>query len=308
MPWVIPSNTTAVFLSSSNGMYHRAMDKVLALMRRSAFLRENETGRVEGPGFSFHHLVRGAGRPVILVHGGGVWLYSYRHIIAPLSGSLAVHALDMPGHGFTWRRDRGTALDLEVMAGALKEYTSLLGIEKASLVGHSWGGAWVIAYALLYPEATDRIVLIDSSGLDVPDTRSWELLKIPFVGEALVTLAPTWAGRRMLSMAYADTGVLDREAARETLLPLKIPGNRKDLLNLCRNLSWKGLEQGMRRLGCPAMLIWGEHDRYLDKGLAGRFRDLMEGLEVHVVQGSGHCPHEERPELTSRLIAGFLCA
>ena len=87
--------------------------------------------------FDIHYISQGKGDPVILIHGGGMWLYSYRDNIPELSRTFTVYALDMPGYGYTVPRANSPRYGLSVMADTLLEFMDTLKIEKASLVGHS---------------------------------------------------------------------------------------------------------------------------------------------------------------------------
>jgi pimeloyl-ACP methyl ester carboxylesterase len=115
----------------------------------------------------------------------------------------------------------------DTMPLALREFMDALHIDKATLVGHSWGGGWVLAYALAYPERVDRIVLINSSGLDVPDVFEWELLKMPLVGSLLLRFLTLNMIKTRLELSFFKKGIVDDAMALEVHLPMMIPENRK---------------------------------------------------------------------------------
>lgn len=277
-------------------------------MAQSTYLRAHEGSFhcLDTGHFSIHYLHAGSGRPLILIHGGGMWLYSYRHTTKSLSENFSVHALDMPGYGRSRLMDPALPMDSSTMALALKEFMDSLGLGRASLVGHSWGGGWALAYALDHPERVDRIVLINSSGLDVPDVFEWELLKIPVVGSMLLRFLTLSMVRKRLELSFYRKGMVDDAMALEVLLPLKIPENRKAQASLARNLSWAGVERRLDELDHQVLLIWGEMDRYLDKALITRFRDRIRNLKAAIIPDCGHSAHEEAPEIVNGLITDFL--
>jgi pimeloyl-ACP methyl ester carboxylesterase len=276
------------------------------LRGRSAFLESHATSYAETVHYSFHYQHAGSGLPIILVHGGGMWLYSFRHITGPLSLSHSVFSLDMPGYGFTVRRDRGSLLNNQAMTAALKEFMECQGLHRACLVGHSWGGGWVLAFALAFPGMVEKIVLIDSSGLDVPDVLEWELLKMPVLGRVFMRFLTPGMVCRRLRRSFHNASLVDEAMAMEVYLPLTIPANQKAQCMLSRNLSWKAVEEGLPVLSRPAMLIWGAQDRYLDVSLAGRLAGKVRDLRVEILQGCGHSPHEEMPGRVTDLIRNFL--
>lgn len=276
------------------------------IMKRSRFLSSCTTSFLRTASYEFHHMVQGSGSPLILVHGGGVWLYTFRHIIEPLSERFRVHAPDMPGFGFTRVLRPVRRMDVATMVEALKEYMDALGIAQASLVGHSWGGGWVLAFALAYSASVEKLVLVDSSGLDVNDIPSWRLIKIPLLGRLLLAAAGRRAARRMLELAFYDSSLVDDAMVTEILLPLRIRENRRLQALLARHLSWKGVQSSLHTLKAPAALIWGKNDRYLPATLAHRFTERICGLRVHIIENCGHSPHEEKPLATARIIKDFL--
>jgi len=279
-----------------------------SLMERSPFLRSHATLHLETDSHVLHYLLAGSGKPLILVHGGGMWLYSFRHIITPLSRSFMTCAPDMPGYGYTLIRDSRSPMGIRDMVAVLKELMAGLGMEKASFVGHSWGGGWVLAFAMAFPDMVDRIVLIDSSGLDVPDVLEWELLKVPVLGEVFLKSLTRGMVRRRLMRSFHDTSLVDEDMVTEVFLPLRVPSNRRVQLTLSRNLSWKEVSRGLPSLMHETMLVWGARDRYLDVSLTGRFQEKMQGLRVEILEGCGHSPHEEMPGKVLSLICDFLAS
>ena len=276
------------------------------LMERSEYLQAHASSFLSTGHFRIHFLHAGSGLPVILIHGGGVWLYSFRHNIGPLSEISSVYALDMPGYGFTSIVDHTLPMGLDTMTLAVREFMDGLHIDKATLVGHSWGGGWALAYALAYPERVDRIVLIDSSGLDVPDVPEWELLKVPVIGGILLRFLTPDMVRKRLELSFVHKDMVDDAMAREVHLPMKIPANRKAQTLLARNLSWSFIERRLDNLNHRVLLIWGEQDLYLDVGLSSRFKEKIKNITVEIIKDCGHSAHEEAPEQVNRFITEFL--
>jgi pimeloyl-ACP methyl ester carboxylesterase len=285
---------------------HHMSHPIEHVMGRSRYLHDNASKFLKTEHFLIHYLQNGCGEPLILVHGGGMWLYSFRHSFGPLSKSASVYALDMPGYGYTCIPDPTLIMDLNAMSLAIKEFMDGLNIQKATLVGHSWGGGWALAYALSYPERVNHIVLIDSSGLDIPDVMEWELLKMPVVGDILLRLLTPGLIRRRLEHSFYRKGTVDDDMAYEVYLPMKIPANRKAQAMLARNLSWAPVESCLDKLNHPVLLIWGEQDRYLDVTLVKRFEKKIKNLTVEIISNCGHSAHEEAPDIVNRFILEFL--
>lgn len=110
-------------------------------------------------GVPIHYRRFGEGPPVVLLHGAGGNLRDLTFGVAPaIAERHAVIALDRPGLGFSGRT-RG-ARQLPGQAALLREALAALGVERATLVGHSYGGALALAWALAMPETVAGLLLL----------------------------------------------------------------------------------------------------------------------------------------------------
>ena len=284
----------------------RMYNHYVQLMGESEFLKATPTSFLETNHYIIHYTHAGTGKPLILIHGGGMWLYSFRHTIPPLSEHCSVYALDMPGYGFTSIIDQKGPIDLGFMTLAIREFMDGMDIKKATLIGHSWGGGWVLDFVQSYPERVDKIILIDSSGLDVSDVLEWELLKLPFISGILLRVLTPGMIRRRLERSFFQRNHVDDAMAHEVYLPLKSAANRKLQSRLARRLSWRNTEAHLDAITHSVLLIWGEHDGYLDVSLTERFKTRIRNIRVEIINGCGHSVHEEAPEKVNRLIIEFL--
>ena len=272
----------------------------------SNYLRSCNSRYLKTENFYIHYVKEGSGDPVILIHGGGMWLYSYRDTIPLLSVSFTVYALDMPGYGYTSPRHNNPFYSLDAMADTLLEFMTALHIERASLVGHSWGGGWAIHFTHRHPEKVEKLVLIDSSGLDVPDVLEWEFLKYPMIGETLVRCISLDGVRRRLERSFFHKDRVTEEMVREVYIPMRIRTNQKAQYLISRNQDWKITESAMPHIAKKVLLIWGDSDRYLDPGLAQGFISRFADIKPVILENCGHSAHEEYPKTVNTLIMDFL--
>ena len=273
---------------------------------RSPFLDGHGSEFTEIAGFRVHHVEEGSGPALILVHGGGTWLYSFRHNLAPLAQTHRVIALDMPGHGYTRRESPGPRYDFETTDRILGGLLDAKGIDKASIVGHSWGGGWALHFAQSHPERVDKLVLIGSSGLPARDRLEWELLKVPLVGDALAALFRRKHVRSGLLAAFADASLVTPEMVDEVYAPVSRPENRRAQVAYARNLDWRETQAQMDRMQTPTLVLWGDQDAYLDiedgRALAAAIPQALH----EVISLAGHNVHEEKPQRVNDSITRFL--
>src|SRR3989442_7064706 len=112
----------------------------------------------EVDGLDLHYLVEGRGPAVVLVHGLGGFAESWRHTLRGLAGRTTVYALDLPGFGASAKPR--TRYRLPYFAGALHAFMEALGIQGASLLGHSLGAAVAVTYAVTHPARVERLTLV----------------------------------------------------------------------------------------------------------------------------------------------------
>jgi pimeloyl-ACP methyl ester carboxylesterase len=274
--------------------------------RTSRFLAHTPTSYVDTKAARFHYLRRGQGPPVLLLHGGGEWLYSYRDMVTALAGERTVIAVDLPGHGYTKVKDSGFGYDLQAMTDALAQFLDAVDVHQTAIIGHSWGGGIALAFAQRFPDRVSDLVLLDSSGLNVPDTAQWRLLKVPVLGEIMSKLVRREDVRSGLEQSFANSGHVTDEMVDEVWVPLTFRVNRRSQYMLERGLDWSQTERAMPSTRTRTLVIWGREDRYLSVTHAERFRKLLPAAELVVLDGCGHSVHEECPEQVNPLVLRFL--
>src|SRR3954467_374248 len=113
-------------------------------------------------GYRRVYRIAGSGPPLLLVHGIGDSSETWRTVIPRLARRHLVIAPDLLGHG----RSAKPRADYSVAAYAngMRDLLGVLGIERATLVGHSFGGGVAMQFAYQFPERTERLVLVASGG------------------------------------------------------------------------------------------------------------------------------------------------
>ena len=224
-------------------------------------------------GLRIRYTSAGQGRPLLLLHGWGTSLDTFAALIEDLRRLFRVVAFDFPGHGGSdmppavWRVDDFVGLTLELMAA--------LEIERASVLGHSFGGRVAIKLAAAHPERVDRLVLVDSAG--VPPARTVRrVLKRGAsrfgnaVGRRLGR--PGQALRRRIVARIASTDYINAGPLRDTFLAIV----KEDL------------RPALPRIKAPTLLVWGESDDDTTLADAHTMEKLIPGARLLVLKNSGH--------------------
>lgn len=249
----------------------------------------------------------GNGTPVLLIHGGGSWGYSFRENIDSLSDSLTVYTIDIPGHGYSdvpidWTFNLTNINDL------LIEFLKFIHTEKIGLVGNSWGGGWAINFAENYPEKVTALVLIDSSGLKDSnnyDQSAWRYLSSPIGNLVLSFVTKSEIAKDYQHKLFFDGTKLDDMVIEEVANTFLYRDNLYAQKSYQRNLDWLITDQYLNQLK-NVTIIWGRQDAYLPLTMAYEYQQRIPGARLYVVDDTSHLPHEEKPEIVNQILIDSL--
>jgi pimeloyl-ACP methyl ester carboxylesterase len=248
-----------------------------------------------------------AATAVVFVHGNPGSADDWRALVAAVGEYGRAVAPDMPDFGETPAAP-GFQHTVEGYAGFLDQALAALGIARVHFVLHDFGGPFGLAWASAHLDAVASVTLIDTGIL--PGYR-WHVTariwRTPVLGEAFQAITTRRGFRaaisrsepRGLPRAFVDRMYdhYDRRTKRAVLKLYRAtdhPGGGAELV------------QAFAARDIPALVIWGEHDRYLPTAYAARQRDAFPSADVHVLPASGHWPYADAPETVERLLTEFL--
>jgi pimeloyl-ACP methyl ester carboxylesterase len=245
---------------------------------------------------------------VVFVHGNPGPSTDWSGLLPEVGEFARAVAPDMPGYGDADKPpDFDYTIDgyAEHLAGVLDG----LGITRAHLVLHDFGGPWGLEWAVRHPDAFASVTLINVGVL--PDYRWHRYARIwrtPVVGE-LFQLTANRPGFRMLlgrENPRLSTDAIDRiyDAARSW--PTK-----RAILKLYRaspESRVRGPIEALRELDRPALVLWGTEDAYLPWRFAERQQLAFPSARIELLEGLGHWPFHEDPAQVAELVLPFLRA
>lgn len=254
--------------------------------------------------------------PVLwLVHGIGDSSRTWDDVVPLLAERFTVVAPDLLGHG---ESDKPRA-DYSVggFANGIRDLMVVLGIERATVVGHSLGGGVALQFAYQYPERVERLVLVASGGLGAEVHHLLRAAALPGAHTAIGISARSpvrttaIAGARLLARA----GFLDRadvDEVGEVWKQLRDPSTRRAFLRTLRGVvDVRGQAVTSRdRLyltaAVPTLLVWGQRDPVLPVQHAQAAAEALPGAALQVVPKAGHLPHRSCPEGFARSLRAFV--
>lgn len=250
-----------------------------------------------------------ASTAVVFVHGNPGSADDWTALVAAVGERGHAVALDLPDFGETIAAP-GFQHTVEGYAGFLDQALAALGIARVHLVLHDFGGPFGLAWASRHLDALASVTVIDTGLL--PGYR-WHVLariwRTPLLGEAFQAITTRPAFRS--SISRGEPRGLPREFV-DRMYDHYDRRTKRAVLKLYRATDDPGggveLAKAFAALDIPALVIWGEHDRYLPASYAARQRDAFPSADIHVLPASGHWPHADAPDTVRRLLTEFLAA
>ena len=262
----------------------------------------------------------GTGAPLLWIEGGpGLPAHLARPDVELLADRFRAHLVNAPGCG---RSSPPADYSLETHVRFFDEVRGALGLGRVTVMGHSWGGLVALAFALAFPDAVERLIVIDG-----------------YAGDSTVSVGIATAERerafdriRALPWFEAAVAVFDEEVATARELderfgrcwPLYFaapdgPASRAHIERLTREQRWNldaanawepepdiDLLPQLRTLRVPTLLIVGEHDFICGPAWNWPIADAIPGAVYAEIPGVGHFPQYEAPAAFRRVVLDWL--
>lgn len=252
---------------------------------------------------------------VVFLHGwmsgGGAW----REVLRRLDGPYRLLAPDLPGFGGT-RPAPGFDYSIPAYAAAVEEFLSARTVERAAVVGWSFGGAVALWMAAHHPRRVSRLVLINSAGGSpdmhlihrlgghpVPGAAVWRLPRVVwdyFIRRAAETPGGGLAHMPGWFVEYQRRLVSEWGARRAGY------GVMRWLVRLRREGRRALIDSAVGRIRQPTLILWGENDRSMPLEHGLNLQRSIFGARLAVLADCAHCPPVEAPAAVARALADFL--
>ena len=251
---------------------------------------------------------------IVLIHGAGCNLEDMRLPLGErLSARHRVVLVDRAGLGWSKRKGRDGSAP-QYQAAILRDVLDQLGITRATIVGHSWGGALAASFALDFPDRTAALILLASPfyPLAHPTTSLYALFAMPIVGwiyarSLALPLSLPFVGLALGSAFLPQLpprDYLKRSAALLLLRPSAFLANARDMADLKRNLQ----PQPARYpgLSMPIVVMNGASDFVVAPQLhAVPFAAAVPNAKLVILPGIGHMLHHAATERVLAEIEGL---
>ena len=259
--------------------------------------------------------VAGSGPPVVLIHGMLNSSSHWRSVALSLADDYTVIAPDLIGHGDS-AAPRGD-YSLGAHASSIRDLLAALGIDRASIVGHSLGGGVAMQFFYQFPQRTERLVLISSGGLGHEVSPVLRTAALPGVSALLsMTIHPGLLGAlrdagSRLRQRDVRLGVYLQALAR-ALHPLENADARQAFLQTLRAV----IDVHGQRVSAtdrlyllesmPTMIVWGERDHTIPLQHGREAHEAIPHSHFQTLPRAAHFPHLEDPDGLSEVLREFI--
>ncbi len=249
----------------------------------------------------------GTGSPVLLVHGITTYSFIWRRIVPLLAPYYDVIAVDLLGCGDS-DKPLDVSYSIKAHAERLKGFVDCLGIGRFHFVGHDLGGGMGQIFAVQNPDRLLDLSLINTVAYDLWPVQPIIALRTPIIRQIMMASMDAGALHFLVKRGLFHKERCTQELMDLFMKPLLKPGGRKAFLHFAKSLDNRNLleiEQDLRRLSLPVLIIRGDADPYLEPAIAERLhKEIPHSAVVHIATG-GHFIQEDEPEQVAAALLGF---
>jgi pimeloyl-ACP methyl ester carboxylesterase len=272
---------------------------------------EVQRGEVIFQGIRFPYLASGdrnSEEAVVFVHGNPGSSEDWRDLLGRVGAFARAVAPDMPGYS---QADKPKDFDytVEGYARHLDGILNHLGVRRAHLVLHDFGGPWGLAWAAQHPQRLTSVALIN---IGIMPGYRWHALariwRTPILGELFQATttrfgfgfliqrsSPRGLPRAMVNRMYRDMDWGTKRAVLRLYRATDNPGRMAEMLGPL-----------FRQLDVPALVIWGAADPFVPVHFAERQRAFFPRAQIVILEASGHWPFADDPEAVAGALIPFL--
>ncbi|HYX27910.1 MAG TPA: alpha/beta hydrolase [Pyrinomonadaceae bacterium] len=262
---------------------------------QSRFVRVDEA--------NLHFVIKGQGRPVVLIHGNPGSCQDWSRLYGPISSEYQALAFDRPGHGHSDRPNH-RPITVEVQAEMLNKALKELGVDRPIIVGHSWGGSLALVYGLNFLNQIAGLVLLAPAAYESDDGVSF-LSKAPgwpVIGDILnfvfTPFLAAWLVRTDIAKAF-DPDPVPKKYMRHVLAEWTRPKKVKwySVDDALLNESLPKFADRYPEIKAPVAIITGDADKIVPAAEnAERLYQALPHSHFNLLPQTGHQIPFTRPE------------
>jgi len=261
---------------------------------------------VDGHKLAYHR--SGRGEPVVLVHGITTYSFIWRGVVPMLDSEYDVVSLDLLGCGES-DMPLDVSYSIHSHAERLHGFLRDLSIEKCHLVGHDLGGGIAQIFGVNHPDMLYDMTLINPVGYDFWPVQPITALRTPIVRQLMMASFDLGTFRMVVRRGFYHKELVTNELMEQFMMPMHTSEGRKAFMHFARcldNHNLTEIEDDLRRLDLPVLIIRGDADPYLSSMIAEKLHDEIPGSRLTRIETASHFAQMDEPEVIAKELLGFM--
>ena len=238
------------------------------------------------------------GEPLLFLHGWPDSWFSFSRVVPLLPTRVHAFIPDQRGFGDSEKPDDGYSI--ATFADDAVAFMNAMGIERATVVGHSFGTLVTRQLVHSHPGRVARMILIGTSvtAADSPVVQEVE----PVVRDLEDPVPELFAREFQSGTVYAPLPepFFEGIIAESLKMPARVWRAAFDAL-----LAYRDADR-LASITLPTLILWGERDALFTRAEQDHLAATIPGATLRIYEETGHCPNWERPDLVAADIVGFL--
>jgi pimeloyl-ACP methyl ester carboxylesterase len=263
---------------------------------------------IEIDGARIHYRDEGEGPAVLLLHANFSNLIGWDPWVDALKDSYRVVRMDFTSHGLTGPDPSGDYTQERTLE-LLEKFVDAMELDRFSVAGTSMGGTMAIKFTHKYPERIDSLILLSPGSLEGKRQKAGARSEVPDAAYLLTYIMPRALPESMLRSGYGDTDKLTEEQIDRWYEMWMREGQRRAQLDRLQQYKAGEIEQVIRELQRPVLLLWGEANTTAEFEQAAEFQHLLESVEslkFISYPGVGHMAVQEDGAASGRDVRAYL--
>jgi pimeloyl-ACP methyl ester carboxylesterase len=256
----------------------------------------------------------GKGPVLLLLHGIAGSSETWVPVMRLLQSDYTVLAPDFLGHGGSAKPPGDYSLGNQ--AAGIRDLLDALELERATVIGQSYGGGVAMQFAYQFPERCERLILVDAGGLGREVSWVLRLVTLPgaeYLLPILFSRPIRECGDTMIRFLQ-DRGIRYPSATEvwRSFASLTEPANRSAFVRTMRAVIDPGGQavSAVDRLyltgNMPTLIVWGGKDKIIPLSHAYQAHEAIPNSRLEIIDGAGHFPHVEEPFRFVEIVLDFL--
>jgi pimeloyl-ACP methyl ester carboxylesterase len=249
------------------------------------------------------------GTPLVLIHGFASSTLVWSKVFLEFADKgFRVIAPDLLGYGYS-AKPRAFDYTIGAQARMVDHLLSKLGLDRAIIVGSSYGGAIAATIALDYPARLKKLVLVGAVTNNAPTKYLlMRLFSSPLIGDIISPLllsSRLLLKRRMKRVYDRHSWVLDNQRIEARHQPLRTAAAHRAIIRTVRRWDADRIQREAHLIVHPTLVLWGDNDAETPLRFGKQLRDAIGGSRLIIFRECGHLPHEEYPQTFTEVVLQF---